>query len=186
MERTASSSLSQLSPRRVKPYDYSFDAKEAGDAYEAWGCNCGPGALAAMLGLTPNEVRPHIPGFDDKRYTNPTMMKQALKSLGVAWHDRKATGHTLCNYGLVRVQWLGPWTDPGAPAKWAYRQTHWIGSAVLNPADPRIDQLYIFDINCGWTSFTKWALETVPTLTTLYPRSYGTWLPTHRWELELS
>jgi hypothetical protein len=58
-------------------------------ANDEWGANCGPGALAAIMDLTLDEVRPHLPGFEAKRYTNPTMMFAALDGLKVKWRLAK-------------------------------------------------------------------------------------------------
>src|ERR1700753_3352718 len=49
-------------------------------AHESWGCNCGPGAVAAICGLTLDAVRALFgPEFEAKGYTNPTLMVQALR-----------------------------------------------------------------------------------------------------------
>jgi uncharacterized protein (DUF433 family) len=109
-----------------------------------WSCSCGPTALAAICNLTLDEVRPHFPGF--RGWCNPTMMFEALASL------RRATGRRWSKkivavgwpepwprYGLVRIQWEGPWTEPGANPRWAYRHTHWVGVSPLQPAAVSID-----------------------------------------------
>src|SRR3546814_15629111 len=64
-----------------------FTAVEAAAAYDAWGCNCGPAAIAAVIGLTLDELRPELGDFEVKRYTNPTLMWEVLDRLG----DRKST-----------------------------------------------------------------------------------------------
>ena len=113
--------------KRIKPYEYPFTAAEANDAFKRWGCNCGPTALAAMLGLKPDDVREHIPNFDQRRYTNPSMMQAALRSLGVGYREvddgpERAAIETLRpyiarfpEYGVMRIQWEGPWLSPGVP-----------------------------------------------------------------------
>jgi len=60
-----------------------FTLADADRAADLWGMNCGPGALAAVCGLTLDEVRPHMGDFESKGYTNPTLMFAALKSIGV-------------------------------------------------------------------------------------------------------
>lgn len=44
-------------------YDYSFTEDDMRCAAEAWGCNCGPSALAFALQTTLDAVRPALPGF---------------------------------------------------------------------------------------------------------------------------
>jgi hypothetical protein len=160
----------------VKVWDYPYDADEANRASREWGCNCGPAALATMLNLKPDDVRPHIPHFDERHYTNPTMMKAALSSLSVPW-TRFCPRDPLTNYGLVRIQWEGPWCNPGVPPVAAYRKSHWIGATILEGST------FVFDVNCGWSSLRTWEKETVPELVALYKDANGGWHPTHRWEL---
>src|SRR5690349_11053969 len=108
-----------------------FTASDVDAAHATWRANCAPAALAAILDLTLDEVRPlfgeHWPG-----YTTPTMMFEALRRSGKKWQHRAirdvATGNPPWpRWGLCRVQWHGPWTMPGANQRWAYRHTHWIG-----------------------------------------------------------
>lgn len=177
--------------RRVKPYEYSFTAAEANDAHDRWGCNCGPTALAAMLGLEPDDVLPHLPKFAERRYTNPSMMQAALRTLGVPYReaddaaDREnlnAGGFPILrwpNYGLVRIQWEGPWLKPGVPAAAAYYHTHWVG-AITGP-----DGTMIFDCNGGWFTPAQWEIDVVKVITAETKRATGGWHPTHRWELEM-
>jgi len=152
-----------------------FTIEDAERAHDEWGANCGPGALAAIAGMTLEEVRPHIPGFDEKRYTNPTMMFSALRSIGKTW---RKIGAVWPAYGLVRVQWEGPWTNPGVPMAARYRYTHWIGAQVGGTS------IGVFDINCmnngtGWCSRDDWENSIVPYLTKQYPRATGKWHITH-------
>jgi hypothetical protein len=157
-----------------------FSAAEAIKSSDEWGCNCGPGALAAILGKTLDEVRPLIPGFEQKRYTNPTMMYEALNASKTAWRIDRGLAATrfFPKYGLARVQWEGPWTEPGVPARARYRYTHWIGSHVT------ADRISIFDINAiaygGWIHADEWTNDLVPwLLKELYPRANGKWHLTH-------
>jgi hypothetical protein len=151
-----------------------FNVDEAQRAADTWGANCGPGALAAALDLTLEDVRPHLRDFPRKRYTNPLMMYGALKSLGVAYlriNDWPTNG-------VVRVQWEGPWTAPGVPARVAYRHTHWIGSRYDDAG------IWIFDINCicagGWVKMAEWRHQVVPwLLKRVEPDGDGGWHATH-------
>jgi hypothetical protein len=84
-------------------------------------------ALSAITGLTLNEIRPHMGDFETKRYTNPTMMFAALKSVGVRWRTNGKNSTHWPRYGLARIQWEGPWTAPGVPMRVRYRHSHWVG-----------------------------------------------------------
>lgn len=158
-----------------------FTAEDAERAHNTWGCNCGPGALAAIMGMTLDEVRPHIPEFDAKHYTNPSMMNAALRSIGRPW---RKIGAVWPHYGLARIQWEGPWTGPGVPMAARYRYTHWVGSKITQ--DFRTG---VFDINCiangsGWTAFEHWERVIVPHLTEGHKRATGKWHLTHAIEVE--
>ena len=158
-----------------------FSEKDFERANKEWGCNCGPGALAFVLGIDLDQVRPLIEGFDEKRYTSPTMMEQAIKR---AWRgvqkcsvrsglppDRSSM-HT-DGAALVRVQWTGPWTDPGANPRWAYGHTHWIATFGGD---------MVFDINGGQRTLESWEELIVPALVAVEKRRSGGWYPTHVWK----
>src|SRR3954469_593669 len=101
---------------------YTFNEEQARAAHEEWGCNCGPTALAFALQITLDAVRGKIPHFAERRYTSPTMMRDALHSferrfLPIAAGLRNAGKNNaraveLMFAGpvtLVRIQWTGPW-----------------------------------------------------------------------------
>lgn len=170
-----------------------FTATEAEQAHEMWGCNCGPGAIAAVLGLSLAELRPRLGDFETRRYMNPTLMWETLDRLGASWRSRKnpraGRNDKLCPgwpvYGLARIQWEGPWTQPGVPAAAAYRHTHWVGANTRNPAN-----VGIFDINCmnagGWVPVKEWTEMLVPwLLENTVPRANGKWHLTHVVEIEM-
>ena len=163
-------------PEAIKLKPPRFTAADADAAYDEWGCNCGPGALAAIAGLTLDDVRPHMNGFDGKGYTNPTMMFEALSSVGVGWMKIQPVWP---DYGLCRLQWEGPWTEPGVPMRVRYRYTHWVGVRARSPGD-----VGIFDINCinngsGWCALADWERVIVPAITAQYKRASGKWHITH-------
>lgn len=161
------------------PTVYPFTEAESRQAAQEWGCNCGPNALAFALQVKLDVVRPAIPGFESKRYTSPSMMKQALAGLGSPYVDIPASRQEMFSVitALVRVQWTGPWTEPGMNPRWAYMHTHWITTFK-----GRSDEALLFDCNGGVRSFESWETEIVPILTN-YPRAYGGWEPTHIWRL---
>jgi hypothetical protein len=162
-----------------------FNLADSDRAHDEWGANCGPAALAAIMGLTLDEVRPHMGDFEHKGYTNPTLMFDALKSLGANWRrvDGVRPPGYWPRYGLARIQWEGPWTAMGVPMRVRYRQTHWVGSAAVSPVAS------VFDINCinngsGWVSSAEWRNIVVPhILNECVPKANGKWHITHAIEV---
>lgn len=173
----------------ARPPELRFTIDDAERAGDEWGFNCGPGALCALLGLTPDQVRPHIPDFESKRYTNPTMMFRALRSLGVRYEtvgpfNGEGRSPEWPRFGLARIQWAGPWTKPGVPLRARYRHTHWVASW----SHPRLTKLPIavFDVNdCRhWTTFESWRDVIVPWLIKeVEPKANGEWWITHSLEV---
>lgn len=171
-----------------------FDSDDAAEANREWGCNCGPAALAAVLGKTLNDVRTavELAGFAGKRYMSPTMMRRALAALGVEPKENDVSGPAYFqtahwpDHGLVRVQWEGLWTREGANPKWAYRHTHWIAVFRQKPLDVAgallavLDPV-VFDINGGLMLFEEWKETIVPAITRTIPRADGDWNTTHSW-----
>lgn len=168
-----------------------FTQEDGERAHAEWGCNCGPGAVAAIVGMTLDEVRPHMEacGFAGKRYTNPTMMLEVLERLGRQFRSRGLASNVpkleFPRYGIARIQWEGPWTKPGVPMRVRYRYSHWVGSQYSTP-----DNIGIFDINAiyngtGWCSLEDWSRVIVPTIVECYPRADGNWHITHAIEVTL-
>ena len=165
------------------------DAKAA----DAWGFNCGPAALCAVTGLSPDQVRPHLGDFEDKRYTNPSLMASALASLGVQFTRRfENLGPRRVaiypTFGLVRIQWSGPWTKPGVPMRVRYRKTHWIAVDHGRGRTVIAKNRGVFDVNAiasgGWISWADWVKELVPwILKECVPKADGAFWPTHCWEM---
>lgn len=163
---------------------YPFSEADCQVAYDAWGCNCGPAALAFALQMPLENVRDAIPDFTERRYTSPTMMDAALRSLGasvVKLGAPKNRGHE-CMFAdvpaLVRIQWTGPWTADGKTQKWAARQTHWI--CCWRYGD---DRWNVFDINGGIRKFFDWKREIVPLIVQSVPRADGGWWPANVWQV---
>lgn len=170
-------------------YDYTFTEDDLRSAAEAWGANCGPSALAFALQTTLDAVRPALSDFERRGYVNPSMMRQALATLGRRIEIvRNPSGGRNRGYGidtmfagpmsLVRIQWTGPWTADGKIAKWSAAQTHWI--ACWSDAGARL----VFDCNSGITSFEAWESETVNAITKTIKRAYGDWYPANVWRLQ--
>lgn len=151
-----------------------FTEEEFAAAADEWGCNCGPSALACALGITLDEAHAAIPGFDERGYTSPTMMKAALEARRASW--KAVDGWP--TQGLVRVQWNGPWTQTGANPRWAYNFTHWIASFRDIEGNA-----YVFDCNGGMRTRASWVDEIAPILAMSVSRSDGTWSYTHFWQI---
>lgn len=166
-------------PAKPTPYHpASVTLEEAQAAYDAWGANCGPGAIAAILDTTLEKIRPNLGDFPTKKYTNPRLMYQILDSLGVKYTKFIAPGKGALLYtrGLARIQWDGAWTQPGAPWYARQRHTHWIATRLIN------DKHYVFDINTvcvGWVPLREWIDQVAPWLIQeLIPEATG-WSITH-------
>jgi hypothetical protein len=158
-----------------------FSIADSARAWNEWGANCGPGAIAAIAGMTLDELRPHMGDFERKGYTNLTLMWEVLDRLGLKWRKIMRPGPDgYPKHGLARIQWEGPWTAPGVPARAAYRHTHWIATITRSAGD-----IGIFDINAlsngsGWCSLQDWARSLVPwILEECVPRANGNWHLTH-------
>lgn len=163
---------------------YPFTEEEAARASAEWGCNCGPTALAFALQMPLDPIRRAIPDFERKRYTSPTMMKAALATLGTTYNSVEPVSVEAMfepnRMALVRVQWTGRWTEPGANPKWAYGYTHWI--ACWSHVAGWQSVPAVFDCNGGVMCFAEWAEEIVPLLAT-HKGGDGKWVPTHIWRL---
>ena len=173
-------SLAMVTPR--------FKLADVEVASDAWGCNCGPTALATMCRLTLDEAHALIEGFDAKHYTNPTMMRAALTRLGRPWRETpQATvvAGAMPSWGLCRIQWQGPWCAPGVPPAAAYRHTHWIGVAKTE------FDIGVWDVNAmamtqdwrGWVSIADWSSWVAPAITSEIKRATGAWHVTHSIEV---
>ena len=155
-----------------------FSMADADRAYKEWGANCGPGAIAAICGLSLDELRPFMADFESKHYTNPRLMWTVLKNLNMEFRVEQQPIR-FPEWGLARVQWEGPWTAPGVPIRVRYRHTHWVGSAQ------GVHGWGIFDINCinngsGWVRLEDWEKLVVPfLLESSEPQASGKWHLTH-------
>lgn len=169
----------------MKPIRFTLDdANKAGDA---WKFNCGPGALCAVLDLTPDQLRPYLGDFERKGYMNPTMVMDTLKWRGVAFeriyrNEEPLTTWSIPNVpiGLMRTQSGGPWMKPGVPMAARYWHTHWV--AIANGT-------HVFDINAvcvgGWIPATEWREKLMPwLLKETCPKGDGTFWPTHVYDVK--
>lgn len=157
-------------------------------AFDEWGCNCGPTALAAILGIGLDAVR-QLCGqtFAAKRYMSPTMMWAALDRSGRPWRKMREPLPPPMTvwpvHGLARVQWHGPWMAPGVPIKARYWHTHWVAAQTI------AGDVGVFDVNAmqagGWVSLDSWSRVLVPYIIEHgVPRGDGRWSLTHVVEVD--
>lgn len=124
-------------------------------ASSTWGANCGPGALAALLGREVWTTRALFPHFPEKAWVNLTQMLAAVAAVPIS-HRREqlpkpgnpeATGpfpFPLARKALAQIQWTGKWTLPGADPRQAPRHSHWTAVATV-PAGT-----FVYDVNVNW------------------------------------
>jgi hypothetical protein len=180
--------IRELDTRIVAP---RFTLADMEQAAEVWGANCGPAALAVVAGKTIQQIRPYLGDFEQKGYTNPTLMFASLRRLAIRWHQVRDLdvpfgdpGVPWPKFGLCRVQWCGPWTAFGVPPRVAYRHTHWVAAQTV----PGIER-HVFDVNAmcvgGWIPESEWSGSLVPwLLKECEPKSDGKWFLTHVIEVE--
>jgi hypothetical protein len=104
-----------------------FTPDESVDANGEWGANCGPHSIAAACGLSLVDVRKLLPNF--RGFMNVTEMTDALTRAGIAFtFANRLKTPSLCA-GINRLQWEGPWLNPGVPKRAAYKHTHFVARA---------------------------------------------------------
>ncbi len=180
---------------RAHPLALSFEQLNA--LHDEWKFNCGPAAICAVTGLTPEQLRPHMRDFERKGYTNPSLMFAVLRGLGIRFGVCQRKDHNTVpavraqdwpSFGLVRIQWGGPWMRAGVPERARYRHTHWIATdAGLGTSKGR----GVFDVNAvcgggnGWIALADWETHVVPWLIKeAVPKGDGTWSIAHAVEIE--
>ena len=173
----------------MKPIVFTINQAQA--ASDNWEFNCGPAAICAVLGMTPDGVRPYLGDFEQKHYTNPKLMKSILHKLSVQYtwkvHPNLSSLDVIPpqewpQFGLVRIQWDGPWCAPARPWQERGRQTHWVAY------DARDDKVFDINATCvgGWISRNEWETKLVPwLLRQCVPRANGRWWITHTVEIPL-
>ena len=121
-----------------------FAPPDVDAAYDAWGANCGPCSLAAVLGVSVEAVRPFMDsGWERRRYTNLMHMYAALRNAGAKVSPTPGTEFPA--HGLAFIQWKGPWDSHVLRA---YQHTHWLG----------IDGEMVYDLNAdaSWVKRDLW------------------------------
>ena len=130
--------------------------------HKAWGCNAGPCALAACLGIPLSAVRRLIPEFGMKGYVSRSMMRSALAHAGyeprIVPSAEPDEGDRYPDHGLCRIQFGGSWINgPNARGSWAILNSHWVASKQHEGV------LWVFDFYAGyWMPWAEWNVEIVP------------------------
>jgi hypothetical protein len=121
-----------------------------------WGANCGPSALAALMGLSVADVRPfveHAHGGVFSGYMHAGHLMTVLESAGYSPHRRnnRIVGAVLwpAQMGLAVLQLDGRWLREGVPFPVRFKYTHTVASAEGGAL--------IFDANAReWLPFVTW------------------------------
>ena len=101
-----------------------YSEADSAQASKSWRATCGPHSIAAACGLTLDQVRPAL--SDYRGWMNPTQMGNALRALGFRYRLISHLRTSIVCHGISRVQFEGPWLNPGVPPTVAYRYTHWV------------------------------------------------------------
>jgi hypothetical protein len=106
-------------------------------------------------------------------------MWQVLDRVAPGSWQRLSAANIWPSWGLVRIQWGGPWMAPGVPARAQYRHTHWVGAFIEDGGE-----VWIFDVNAmsvgGWLRLAEWSEQLVPWLLgEVEPKADGSWHRTH-------
>lgn len=140
-----------------------------------FGANCGPASLAACLSQEVSDIMRYLPHFEDenRRYTNLTAMKAALKAAAVKFEVTKCT---LPSKGLALIQWTGPWTEKQFFSRWSLLYTHWIA----------VDGQMFYDLHSKcWLHHEEWTAKVVPFYLADLPQAAG-WAIKYGIEVEKS
>jgi hypothetical protein len=158
--------------RTDAPHFLAFTAADV----ERAGLNCGPAALCACLGWTPDQILPHIDDFKIRGFMDPPMMGRALASAGFCW--RHVRGDGLPDHGLVRVLWRGPWSAPGVHPGASAARSHWVASKDF------FRETWIYDVSAnGWEPFSVWDDFTAPRIMAAVKGCDGGYTFDQRWEV---
>lgn len=163
-----------------------YTPPDAFTAHETWNANCGPTAVAALLGRPLADVRHAFPWFPARPRCSPTQVSAVLATLGwpAKWTalglpkapaaneaDRMAleldSFDRMPEAGLVFVQIDGPWCYY-AHRGFAYHYTHWV--AVRRIVVNATPLTMVYDVNAGsdeqpggWLPVRVWS-ETIMNL----------------------
>ena len=143
-------------PKREAPPRLKFTAQQYYAAYKAYGANCGYGAAAAILGITPDDVRRLVPGAEKAGGIGVKEMRSAIVRSGWGYRD---IGANPPSYGVAVVKFGGE-ENPG----------HWVavcGSKILDS--------YSMSLSSGWIDAARWGREIAPKVAKYFPGTTNKW-----------
>jgi hypothetical protein len=153
-----------------------YTPPDVDQAHAEWGANCGPAALAAIIGSPLAAVKDAFQryGFGQRGYCNPSQMVQAVRDLG---HSAELTRHARTGirgrefpqHGVVFLQFTSEYIDC-LPIPAQYRLTHWIGMHSFGG-----DSLCVYDVNSGWEPWQDWCVEVWPRLAAANRNATESW-----------
>ena len=147
-----------------------YNPPDIDEAHEQWRANCGPCAVAAVLGRDMGKVRELFEPWPG--YSNPTLIRRAVERAGKRLLP--ATIETV-ETGLGFVQFEGPWEAGGARA--AYRHTHWVGLARRSRHDGEPPQIFVYDAAAhevgGWITLEAFGRVGIPMYLEDEPKATG-------------
>lgn len=152
------------------PCDYLYTPQDLLEAHAAWKANCGPGALAAALGVPVQQLRDAFPSFPTRPWTTPTSMQAALTARRAAF--RASAGFdSSAQRALLYVQLRGRWDS--APERVQYRHTHWVATAGVDSFRR------VYDVNAGdaggWLTAEVWRNTVLRDIVARKPGASGLW-----------
>lgn len=142
------------------PPSYPSAPHDVHVARAAFGANCGPAALAAILSLGVCDVMQLFPQFPERPTTAPRQMRRALEVCGL--HVKNI--EEFPKFGLALVAAEGPWSRWKRATGWTLRYTHWV--AVRGQE--------VYDINeAGWSSMESWSVSAASNFQGEWPKMSG-------------
>jgi hypothetical protein len=103
-----------------------FTDADSDRANKEWKATCGPHAIAAACSVTLDAVYQAISKaeINYRGWMSPTQVTKTLAALDQPYNLRTGLKTMDLCEGINRVQWEGPWLNPGVPSRVAYFQTH--------------------------------------------------------------
>lgn len=159
---------------------------------EAWWARRGPAALAALLGLSLEDIRSGFREQDPR--PGLSQMANAVRRFAGSWRLTAVVDMTVPSLsymhiggsvwrrgaawperGLLLVQFSGPWDSYSVDAPEQFAHTHWV--AVR---DGRVFDELLIVRGCpssGWTDIDDWKIHVVQEAASWHRHATGIWWP---------